>query len=170
MAQDDKPLTKQQQTGIGRPTELTWERFEAICNTVHKCGQKYKSCEAHSFNYQSVMDRMSERAKDGDNRWRALWDNSLERYRDDLETEAHRRAFKGTEEGVWYKGKLVGTETKYSDRLMEVLLRGERPEKFRDNVKLNADITGGVLVVPAEMTVEQYLAHLKAKEEAESNG
>lgn len=170
MAQDDKPLTRQQQTGIGRPTELTWERFEAICATLHKCGQKYKSCEAHGFSYQNVIDRMSERAKNDDPRWRALWDNSLERYRDDLEAEAHRRAFSGTEEGVWYKGELVGTETKYSDRLMEVLLRGERPEKFRDNVKVNAEITGGVLVVPAEMTVEQYLAHLKAKEEEASNG
>lgn len=170
MAQDDKPLTRQQQTGIGRPTELTWERFESICETIRKCGQKYKSCQAHGFSYQNVLDRMTERAKADDHRWRALWDNSLELYRDDLEDEARRRAFHGVEEPVWYKGEEVGTVTRYSDRLMEVLLRGERPAKFRDNVKLDAEITGGVLVVPAEMTVEEYLAHLKAKEEAENNG
>ena len=170
MAQDDTPLTRQQQTGIGRPSELTWERFERICETLRQCGQRYKSCEAHGFNYQTVLDRMKEREKADDHRWRALWDNSVERYRDDLEDEARRRAFEGTEEGVWYKGEMVGTERRYSDRLMEVLLRGERPHKFRDNVKLDAEITGGVLVVPAEMTVEEYLAHLKAKEEAENNG
>ena len=170
MAHDDKPLTRQQQTGIGRPTELTWERFEAICKSIHQCGQKYKSCEAHGFSYQTVLDRMNERSKADDHRWRGLWDNSLERYRDDLEAEAHRRAFAGTKKGVWYKGELVGEETEYSDRLMEVLLRGERPAKFRDNVKLDAEITGGVLVVPAEMTVEEWLARQAAKEEAENNG
>jgi hypothetical protein len=168
MAQDDKPLTKQQQTGIGRPSEFTWERFERVCETLAKTGQKYRSCDAHGFTYGTVADRIKERAKAGDPRWQELWDMSLERYRDDLEAEAHRRAFEGTEEGVWYKGEMVGTEKRYSDRLMEVLLRGERPAKFRDNVKLDADITGGVLVVPADMTVEEYLARLKAREEAEN--
>lgn len=170
MTQGETPLTKQQQTGVGRPTELTWERFERICETLEQCGQKYKSCDAHGFSYYTIRDRMQERDKAEDTRWRERWEMALERYRDDLEAEAHRRAFKGTTRGVWYKGELVGEETEYSDRLMEVLLRGERPAKFRDNVKLDAEITGGVLVVPAEMTVEQYLAHLKAKEEAENNG
>ena len=170
MTQDDKPLTRQQQTGVGRPSELTWERFERICETLSKCGQRYKSCQAHGFSYYTVRDRMAERTKAEDTRWRDLWDLSLDHYRDDLEDEARRRAFEGTEEGVWYKGELVGTERRYSDRLMEVLLRGERPAKFRDNVKLDAEITGGVLVVPAEMTVEEWLARQAAKEEAENNG
>ena len=124
MNQEDIPLTPQQQTGIGRPTEMTWQRFERICETLQECGQRYKSCDAHGFSYHVVRERIKERENAKDMRWRDRWELAIERYRDALEHEAHRRAFSGTEEGVWYKGNKVGTERRYSDRLMEVLLRG----------------------------------------------
>lgn len=48
-----------------------------------------------------------------------------------LEDEALRRAM-GYEEGIYYKGEKVGTVTRYSDRLMELLLKANAPEKYRE--------------------------------------
>jgi len=52
---------------------------------------------------------------------------------DALETEARRRAVEGVEEPVFYKGDEVATVRKYSDVLLIFLLKGIRPDKFRDN-------------------------------------
>lgn len=51
-----------------------------------------------------------------------------------LEDEAQRRAM-GYEEDVYYKGAKVGTVTKYSDKLMEILLKANAPEKYRERIE-----------------------------------
>lgn len=47
-----------------------------------------------------------------------------------LENEALRRALKGTEEHVFYKGEITGAKTKYSDALLIALLKAHCPEKY----------------------------------------
>lgn len=49
-----------------------------------------------------------------------------------LEDEAVRRAAHGLKKAVWYKGKVVGYETEFSDSLLLALLKGNNPEKFRE--------------------------------------
>ena len=81
---------------------------------------------------------------------------ALEVYRDKLEEEAHRRAVKGVDEEHYFKGEHTHTVTRYSDRLMELLLKRHRHE-YRENVTVNANVTGGVFVMPAEaMTSQQW--------------
>lgn len=59
-----------------------------------------------------------------------------------LEDEAQRRAT-GFEEDVYYKGRKVGTVTKYSDKLMEILLKANAPEKYRERSEVkNVDGDG----------------------------
>ena len=59
-----------------------------------------------------------------------------------LEDEAQRRAT-GFEEDVYYKGRKVGTITKYSDKLMEILLKANAPEKYRERSEVkNVDSDG----------------------------
>ena len=59
-----------------------------------------------------------------------------------LEDEAQRRAT-GFEEDVYYKGQQVGTVTKYSDKLMEILLKANAPEKYRERSEIkNVDGDG----------------------------
>lgn len=48
-----------------------------------------------------------------------------------LEAEARRRAVDGVEEPVFYQGQKIGVVRRYSDALLSLLLRGNRPEKFR---------------------------------------
>ena len=59
--------------------------------------------------------------------------HAQEQAADRLEREAVRKATAGIEKAVWYKGEQVGTERHYSDVLLIFLLKGMRPEKFRDN-------------------------------------
>ena len=58
---------------------------------------------------------------------------------DRLEDEAVRRARDGIDKPIYYKGLRVDTIRDYSDSLLMFLLKGRRPEVYRDNV----DITSG---------------------------
>ncbi len=49
-----------------------------------------------------------------------------------LVAEAHRRAVEGVGKPVYYRGEQCGTIQEYSDRLLELLLKGEFPEKYRE--------------------------------------
>ncbi len=52
---------------------------------------------------------------------------------DVLEAEAHRRAVEGIEEPAgWYRGVAGGTVRRYSDNLLMFLLKGARPERYRE--------------------------------------
>jgi len=65
---------------------------------------------------------------------------------DRLEEEARRRAVEGWEEPVFHKGKVVGAVRKYSDALLIFLLKGAKPEKYKERVanehsgKVEADV------------------------------
>lgn len=58
------------------------------------------------------------------------WDEALEASVDRLEDEARRRAEKGYERPVYQGGVMVGTTTEYSDTLMQILMKGNRPQKY----------------------------------------
>ena len=48
-----------------------------------------------------------------------------------------------------YKGEVVGYETQYSDALIMFLLRGMKPEKYRENARGgDMNISFGVAVLP----------------------
>ena len=58
---------------------------------------------------------------------------------DFLEDEAIRRATEGVQRAVYYKGTQVGEETLFSDTLLIFMLKGMRPEKYRDTSHLKVD-------------------------------
>jgi hypothetical protein len=51
-----------------------------------------------------------------------------------LEGTADQRAIDGWDEPVYQGGELVGTRRRYSDRLLELRLKAERPDKYRERV------------------------------------
>ncbi len=53
-----------------------------------------------------------------------------------LEAEARRRAVEGVRKPVYCRGEIVGTVKEYSDTLLIFLMKGARPEKYRDNVRV----------------------------------
>lgn len=73
---------------------------------------------------------------------------ALEFFNEGLEKEAMRRATEGVQQPVYYKGAVVGHVTEFSDRLMEVLLRGRIPEKYGQRLTGGDNINvSGVLVI-----------------------
>ncbi len=97
-----------------------------------------------------------------DAKFASLWDDALEFACDEAEEEARRRAIYGVRKAVYQQGRLVGHETVYSDRLLEVILTGRRRDVYGKRVDLAAEVKGGVLVVPAPRTAPDWEAGASA--------
>lgn len=72
----------------------------------------------------------------------ALWDEAVEMATDALEAEARRRALEGVQEPIVVMGRIAKDDDgntlyvrKYSDTLMQLLLRAHRPEKYRERTE-----------------------------------
>lgn len=76
-------------------------------------------------------------ARERDPEFAKQWDDAVEEATDALEREARRRAVEGWDEPVFYKGQLQGYIRRYSDRMLELLLRAHRPDKFSERVNLH---------------------------------
>lgn len=66
------------------------------------------------------------------------WVDAVEAGSDVLEDEARRRAARGWDEPVFYQGEQIATVRKYDSTLLMFMLNGRRPEKYRQNVKIDA--------------------------------
>lgn len=85
---------------------------------------------------------------------------------DSLEDEATRRAHEGVLQAEWYQGKACGTKRVYSDGLMMFLLRGLKPEKFRQGVELTGANGGPVQVA----SLAEILRERRARRGADAPG
>lgn len=86
--------------------------------------------------------------------FRTAWDDAVDEGADVLEAEAFRRAVKGVEEPIYHNGHAIDTVWKYSDTLLIFLLKGRRPEKYRDNYKVEHSGPGGGPIPVRTITVE----------------
>lgn len=109
---------------------------------------------------------------------------ALEQYADRVRREVHRRAVEGwIERGLFSReGERVGDVVKYSDRLLELLVK-KHDHTFRDKVTIDAtaDVKAQVAVVdqlekvlgrldkPSRDKVREAIAALEAVAEAPSN-
>lgn len=80
------------------------------------------------------------RAEDAE--FAAAWNEALEIATDALEAEARRRAMQGVAEPLVSQGRIIKDDEgkpmfvqRYSDSLMQLLLRAHRPEKFRERTE-----------------------------------
>lgn len=87
-------------------------------------------------------------------------------FADRLEDAILGRATRGVQKGIYYKGKRIDTVTEYSDRLGELAMKAHKPEKYREHVDLNANVTGGVLVVPAAPAQDDWNKAAKEQQDA----
>lgn len=106
-----------------------------------------------------------------------LYDIAVEEAADRIEAEAIRRAVDGYDEPVIYRGMpttVVDPETgeqrqltvrKYSDALMALVLKGARPEKYRENHKVEVEGgAGGVLIVPGVIDPKAWAEAARAQQ------
>lgn len=93
---------------------------------------------------------------------------------DFLEREARRRAMEGFDRPVIYKGQITETYKDYSDSLMTVLLKGNRPDKFKERSEVKH---GGKIGRPMELEqedkeslVSSILGMINSKPDPENGG
>lgn len=79
------------------------------------------------------------------------WDSAIEAGTDRLEDEARRRAERGVERPVYQGGVMVGTVTEYSDTLMSLLMKGNRPQKYNTERHELSGPAGGPVAMSMEI-------------------
>lgn len=98
------------------------------------------------------------------------WDEAKEDACDAMESEAYRRATKGTLKPVYQKGELVGHVREFSDALLALMLRAKRPREFRERHEFAFDPSSapvtGVLLVPGTAKPEEWPAIVAANTNA----
>jgi hypothetical protein len=86
----------------------------------------------------------------------AAWKEAQDIGTEALEAEATRRAFHGTLKPVFHKGEECGYIREYSDRLIEFLLRGRKPEVYREKFQHEHSGRDGA---PIPISVVRFLGH-----------
>ena len=79
------------------------------------------------------------------------------------EDEAARRAFIGYKREVYQQGMLVGKTTEFSDGLATFLLRGARPEKYREKAVNEITMGNGSVLNTANLTDDELNNAINAK-------
>ena len=102
---------------------------------------------ARACGYTDTATLQAFRRQDED--FAEAWDFALESAAHVLEEEGWRRAQDGVLEPVFYKGKVAGYKTNYSDTLLMFMLRGLKPGVYRENQRGGeTNINFGIAVLP----------------------
>ena len=81
--------------------------------------------------------------RDADPEFAAAWAEAEQEAADKLEREAWRRGVEGVDKPVTFQGAITATYKEYSDRMLELLLKAHRPEKFKERVANELSGPGG---------------------------
>jgi hypothetical protein len=153
----DAPLSVEAPAPAAERKPPRWVRkFLAV---LRETGNHSAACHAARIDRTTPYKAMRE-----DQDFAAAYKDAMDEACDALELEARRRAHDGVDKPVVYQGELCGTWVdaqgrvvtaqtpgarlvpltlkEYSDSLLLALLRAHRPEKFRDNAKIEHSGTG----------------------------
>lgn len=126
----------------------------------------YKASEICGVDYQSVRRVYNAQSERGA-AFHKAWDDAVEAFNDDLEKEVYRRGVRGVKRPIVQGGRVVThpdsegkeqplIETTYSDRLLEFYMKRRMPDRYGDQVRIEASGSTGVLVVPRPLTSEEW--------------
>ena len=103
----------------------TWEK--TFLSTLEKTGSIAGSAKAAKAGRQTVYDHMK-----ADPDFADKCREALDTAEDSLETELRRRAVEGEQVPVYFKGKVVGHNTRKSDSLLVFAIKNLRQRRERD--------------------------------------
>lgn len=122
----------------GNMTTWTAERVEKFHKTLATTGNVSEACRCINISRTSAYER-----RKVDKSFAEIWDDAMEAAGDRLESVAVARAVDGWQEPVFFKGKPTSTVHRFDNRLLTFLLRGAKPEKYRERSDINTNIRGG---------------------------
>jgi len=139
-------------------TERTLKKRGEFLETLRATGGNVsKACAVLGLARQRVYEW-----READKDFAVAWDEAVEFGTDELEEEARRRAFAGVDEPVFYQGEECGAVRKYSDTLLIFLLKGRKPDKYRERVSIDVN--------KLDSDIERELALIAAGSQADSTG
>jgi hypothetical protein len=109
----------------------------AFLKSMKKLGNVTRACTAAKIGRSTAYDMYESNAD-----FAKDWDEALEEATDLLELEARRRAEKGVRTPIYQGGLLVGYKQMYSDGLMQVLLKANRPNKYKERAAYDHTTNG----------------------------
>ena len=120
---------------------MSTARQRAFLKAYSITGSVVKSAEAakveRGMHYRWIKDKEYQQA----------FEAARLEFADVLEAAVISRAVDGTLEPVFYKGKAVGAIRRYSDGNAQFLLRGLRPDVYRDRTEITGKNGGPVTIV-----------------------
>ena len=122
----------------GRLDEITLQRY---LHEVSRTGQLVASAYRVGVSYDSTL-----RARENPDYQKAV-NEALDRYRDVIDAEIRRRGIEGSQEPVFYQGRIVGWVLKFSDALLIAHAKAHDP-RYRDRSEIDVTHKGGVMAVP----------------------
>ncbi len=129
--------------GLTARSFLSDRRKRQFIKTLAECGVVSRAAAAAGWPASAAYS-----LRQSNEEFKTMWDNAMEFSTDSLELEARRRGQLGVRKPVYQQGRLVGHTQEYSDPLLILLLKAHRRDKFGDKQQIDADVKGGVLVVP----------------------
>ena len=115
-------------------TKLTTKKRKKFLKTLAETGNVTQACRHIGAARQSIYQ-----LRDRDEKFKAAWASALETAADTLEEEARRRALGWKEDRYTNDGRSYTVE-KNSDLLMIFLLKGMRPEKYRERHSVDGTV------------------------------
>ncbi|QTE37495.1 hypothetical protein J3L18_00055 [Mucilaginibacter gossypii] len=99
------------------------------------------SCKKSKVPRRTIYDWLEK-----DVAFKEAYDKSVQIGIDMLEDEAQRRAYHGTTKPIFQNGKLVGKVQEFSDTLLIFLLKGKKPEVYKDRTEHSGTIDGSTTI------------------------
>ncbi len=90
------------------------------------------------FTRRCLVDALNSRPD-----FRLAFEDAKQEFIERMEDESIRRAVKGINRGIYYQGVRVAVEKEFSDSLMQFLLKGNAPHKYRE--RIDQRVTGAVM-------------------------
>lgn len=124
--------------------KVTVETLSAFLDAYMDCGHKAKAALVAGLSYSSIL-----KAEKADPEFAEEVKQAHELFAAKLSDAAYKAAVEGWKRPIFdAKGNQVGTEWKFSERILELLLKRHDPN-FRDKVEVDQKVSGGVIVVQA---------------------
>ena len=137
----------------GRPKEFRQVHKDAFIRALALTGIQNKALEMMGDNAPSRHTIRRER--DSDPEFDAAFREAKKQFSDILEAEAFRRAVQGYEEPVYQNGMLVGYKQKYSDALLQMMMKKFDPE-YREKMSVDHEHKGGVMFITPTSSEEEW--------------
>lgn len=141
-----------------RFTPITPIVVSAFLSVVAGCGNITQACDELRINRGSIYQMRQENEE-----FRLALAEALTTGYDAWEDAAARRAFVGYEKPVFQQGMQVGETIEYSDTLAALLLKGSKPEKYKERSSSEVSVSGRLSVQLEKLSDEELNQLIDAK-------